>query len=611
MNAMSDEIAVMLSAGGQEEAYRQYRHHRELFTRPLFAQDWRARPTDPGRRAYERYLRLLPALRPTEAATDLRESVTLHEWATTVDPHLALLLSVQLNLALGTLTEHSPRTGEPERTRRRMLEGRAVGSYVVTELGHGSDLNNIETTAEFDDDTREFVLTTPSPTAVKFMSSTAPPPLAGCARFGIVLARLILRGEDRGPYAFLVHLTAPDGTVLPGVTVRRLPDRPVLGIDNALTRFDGVRVGLDCLLSPDGTHVTERGELVGPLAGDSRTWRALGRVRTGRIVAAAMAAAAARAALAIAVRHATQREIESKAGGRIPLAHVRSHHGRLLDALADTYAATLAVREATSALDGVPDEYAPVVTDEIALAKHFVTDVAAHACDEARERLGAQGAFAHNRIVEYRALRDAVTTADGDSRVGALHAAYRRLTLPEEKGTTRWDPSHTCGADTPELWLRWLAVREEYLHRRARRLHAISGGDAQSRWDRTSHAALAAAEAHAAHRAADALARRTAGVSPATRRVLDDLLTLFAVRQCRAHGADLLPDGPFPALAEPLPALTDRLHDRLAPHLRTLTAAFDLPTGLLGTPFEAPEGFVSHYARALDPAGERRREGTQ
>ncbi|MHC5906204.1 hypothetical protein ACVNF4_20205, partial [Streptomyces sp. S6] len=294
MNAMSDEIAVMLSAGRQEEAYR---HHRELFTQPLFAQDWRTRPTDPGRRAYERYLRLLPRLRPMEAATDIRELVTLHEWATTVDPHLALLLSVQVNLALGTLTEYSPLSGEPERTRRRMLAGRAVGSYVVTELGHGSDLVHIETIAEFDPETREFVLNTPASTAVKFMSSTAPPPLAGVARFGIVLARLILWGEDRGPYAFLVHLTAPDGTVVPGVTVRRLPDKPVLGIDNALTRFDGVRVGLDCLLSPDGTRVTEEGELVEPLAGTSRTWRAISRVRIGRVTAAAMAAAAARAAL--------------------------------------------------------------------------------------------------------------------------------------------------------------------------------------------------------------------------------------------------------------------------------------------------------------------------
>ncbi|WP_075737769.1 acyl-CoA dehydrogenase family protein [Streptomyces acidiscabies] len=601
MNAMSDEIAVMLSADRQEEAYR---HHRELFTQPLFAQDWRARPTDPGRRAYERYLRLLPKLRPMEAAFDVRELVTLTEWATTVDPHLALLLSVQVNLALGTLTEYSPLSGEPERTRRRMLEGRAVGSYVVTELGHGSDLNNVETIAEFDTDTREFVLTTPSSTAVKFMSSTAPPPLAGVSRFGVVLARLRLWGEDRGPYAFLVHLTAPDGTVLPGVTIRRLPDKPVLGIDNALTRFDGVRVGLDCLLSPEGTHVTPEGELVEPLSENNRTWRAISRVRTGRIAAAAMAAAAARASLSIAVRHAAQREIESKAGGRIPLAHVRSHHGRLLDVLAETYVATLAVREASSAFAGIPDEYASGVTDEIALTKYFVTTVAARACDEARERLGAQGAFAHNRIVEYRALRDAVTTADGDSQVGALHAAYRRLALAEEKGTTRWDPAQPCGADTPDRWLSWLAVREEYLHRRARRLHATSRGDAQVRWDRTSHAALAAAEAHAAYKAADALSRRTDAVSDATRRVLHDLLTLFAVRQCQSHGADLLPDGPFPALTEPLPAMADRLHDRLAPHLRTLTEAFELPTGLLGTPFEAPEGFVSYYARALDPAGE-------
>jgi len=45
---------------------------------------------------------------------------------------------------------------------------RILGTYAQTELGHGSDISSLETTATFDKETDEFVIHTPTPTATKW-----------------------------------------------------------------------------------------------------------------------------------------------------------------------------------------------------------------------------------------------------------------------------------------------------------------------------------------------------------------------------------------------------------------------------------------------------------
>jgi acyl-CoA oxidase len=44
---------------------------------------------------------------------------------------------------------------------------RIIAAYAQTEIGHGSDVQNLETTATFDKNTDEFVIHTPSITATK------------------------------------------------------------------------------------------------------------------------------------------------------------------------------------------------------------------------------------------------------------------------------------------------------------------------------------------------------------------------------------------------------------------------------------------------------------
>src|SRR5690606_7973432 len=136
---------------------------------------------------------------------------------------------------------------------------------------------------------------------------------------------------------------------------------PGLGMDNAITRFDNVRLSRECLLSHTGTYIDDNGELVSPIPADNQVWRAISRVRLGRMCISAMAAAVSRAALATAVEHATQRDIAGMAGGRIPLARVPAHRSRLLDVVADTYVAGMAVEVALRAFPEADDEQAPQI----------------------------------------------------------------------------------------------------------------------------------------------------------------------------------------------------------------------------------------------------------
>ena len=75
-----------------------------------------------------------------------------------------------------------------------------TGSYSQTELGHGSDVAGLQTTATFDEKTDEFIINTPSILATKFW----PGDLGLFSSHTIVFAKLIIEGNKYGIHPFLV-----------------------------------------------------------------------------------------------------------------------------------------------------------------------------------------------------------------------------------------------------------------------------------------------------------------------------------------------------------------------------------------------------------------------
>ena len=75
-----------------------------------------------------------------------------------------------------------------------------MGCYAQTELGHGSNVAGIETTATLDLLTDEFVIHSPTVTSTKYW----PGGLGLWANYAVVFARCVVDGNEFGVQAFLV-----------------------------------------------------------------------------------------------------------------------------------------------------------------------------------------------------------------------------------------------------------------------------------------------------------------------------------------------------------------------------------------------------------------------
>jgi len=118
---------------------------------------------------------------------------------------------------------------------------RMVGCYAQTELGHGSNVRALETTARFLPETDEFEIHSPTLTSLKWW----PGALARTANFGVVYARLILAdGRDYGVHNFMVQLRDLETHApLPGVTLGDIgPKIGFNNVDNGYCRFTRVRI---------------------------------------------------------------------------------------------------------------------------------------------------------------------------------------------------------------------------------------------------------------------------------------------------------------------------------------------------------------------------------
>ena len=77
-----------------------------------------------------------------------------------------------------------------------------MGCYAQTELGHGSDVQSLETTATFDEKTDEFIIHTPTLKAAKWW----PGDLGQFSTHAIVFARCKIGENDFGVLPYLVQI---------------------------------------------------------------------------------------------------------------------------------------------------------------------------------------------------------------------------------------------------------------------------------------------------------------------------------------------------------------------------------------------------------------------
>uniref|UniRef100_A0A0W0G8C9 Acyl-CoA oxidase C-alpha1 domain-containing protein n=1 Tax=Moniliophthora roreri TaxID=221103 RepID=A0A0W0G8C9_MONRR len=229
-------------------------------------------------------------------------------WAFQTDPIHAIdagvltLLNIHYNLCTGTLATYASDRPDIAALVEKLLRFEISGQYCLTEIGHGLDVINMETTAVMLSN-GDFLLDTPVPEAAKYMPPTSP---CGIPVVAVVFARLIVNGEDRGIRPFVVHLS--DGynmnrNIICKVLPPRGGSRP---FKHTLTYFKQVRLPPTALL---GTPEREK---------DARAafFKNIFRVISGTLCMGASALSGMRVSCYIAGRYNLRRKVTDSFTGR-------------------------------------------------------------------------------------------------------------------------------------------------------------------------------------------------------------------------------------------------------------------------------------------------------
>ncbi|MEZ7238911.1 acyl-CoA dehydrogenase [Rhodococcus sp. GXMU-t2271] len=310
-----------------------------------------------------------------------------------------------------------------------------LGCFAMTETGHGSDVQSLETTASYDPGTEEFVIHSPTPSSRKDYIGGA----AQHATVAAVFAQLITGGKSQGVHCFVVPIRDENGDDLPGVTTSDCGYKGGLpGVDNGRIMFDHARIPRENLLNryadveADGTYVSA---IENP---NRRFFTMVGTLVRGRVTVGGSAGAAARVALSVATRYALQRRQFSAPGDEkeVLLMDYLVHQRRLLPLIARSYALTFAQNELISTMDRIQttpvEEVDPQEQRELegraAGLKVANTAHATRAIQECREACGGAGYMAENRLTALKADTDVFTTFEGDNHVLTQLVAKELLT---------------------------------------------------------------------------------------------------------------------------------------------------------------------------------------
>lgn len=142
---------------------------------------------------------------------------------------------------------------------KRALNCEIIGTYAQTELGHGTFLRGLETTATFDENSDEIVLNSPTLTAYKWW----PGSLAQTANYCIVMAQLYSKGQHHGIHPFMVQIRDEETHMpLPGLEVGDIGDKVGFkAVNNGFLGFKNYRIPRDNMLMKnaklmrDGTFI--------------------------------------------------------------------------------------------------------------------------------------------------------------------------------------------------------------------------------------------------------------------------------------------------------------------------------------------------------------------
>ena len=485
------------------------------------------------------------------------------------------------------------------------------GCFAMTELGHGSNVRDIETTATFDRENDRFIIHTPSDQARKEYIGNA----ARHGRLATVFAQLLIDGESYGVNAFLVPIRDESGRPLPGVRIQDNGQKLGLnGVDNGRLWFDQVSVPRDNMLDRFA-QVTADGEYLTDITGEARRFfTMIGTLVGGRVGIGLSANSAAKNGLTIAIRYANRRRQFGPAQQEETLLiDYPVHQRRLLPLLANAYALDFGLKYLLERyINRTPADEREVETLAAGL-KAYSTWNATRTLQEGREATGGMGYMARNRIADLKADTDIFTTFEGDNTVLMQLVAKGRLTefrqqfndariwstakfIAKQATSSVVDHNPVTARRSGQQHLRsgdWhlnlFKHREEHLvFSAAQRLRHWIGktNDSYQAMLITQNHLLAVGHAYVER---VILERFLAGIAEISNRelkgILEKLAALFALTHIEKEMAWYLEHGDIaPTKSKAIRKEIERLNREIAPQALYLADAFGIPDRLLAAP---------------------------
>lgn len=539
---------------------------------------------------------------------NLRKLMAVVETLSFHDGSLLIKLGVQFGLFGGSIqqlgTEYHHRKYLPEAATCQLF-----GGFAMTEIGHGSNVQALETTAVYDSEHRAFIIDSPSYSSGKTFIGNA----AVDGQVVVVFAQLRIGAANHGVHAFVVPIRDENGQPLPGITIEDNGLKLGLnGVDNGRIWFHNTRVPKTELLNRFA-QITDDGQYRSEIKSDnSRFFTMIGTLVNGRITMALAANNMAKSALTIAIRYAARRRQFGGGTQETLLLDYPATQRRLMPLLANVYAFDFAVKRLARIREQSPPTGSRSIESLAAGIKAFSTWTAIHTIQVCRESCGGEGYMFVNRFAALKADADIFTTFEGDNTV--LMQLVAKNLLGELKDQLKeMKPGRIARffldqrlkalkkrfigltADTgsllnPEQQLAHFRFRESTLLLRAggafRRLTRQKAMDAYTAFSRLQPELLELAEAYAERQVLESFLEVVARVpEPTLQPPLRKLADLFALYHLERHKAWFLENGFIPGKrARAITSHVTRLCEEVRRDAVALVDAFGIPDQCLGAP---------------------------
>ncbi len=516
------------------------------------------------------------------------------------------------------------------------IKGEINGAYAQTELGHGSFVRGLETTAIWDAAEDGFVLNSPTLTSTKFW----PGSLGFSATHAVVMAQLVIGENCHGVHPFVVRLRDQDtGKPAEGMELGDIGPKPSYNqTDNGYARFNRVFIPRNNMLMGHAT-VSRQGQYRrNPHAHPKAAYGGMMRARSKISWVCSMQLAAA---VTIAVRYSIVRlqgapsSAEAEADDSFFPVHetaifqYRTQHSRLLTQLSRAYAILFASRHAEAAYLNFKsrqnkNDFSTMTETHALLAgiKAWATGTAADGAEDARKACGGAGYLMTSGLPEIVQSVTVLCTLEGENYVlwqqvarfmvkwaSRLLTIVQRDLLPRDLRYLVDFSGETCqarGRDflDPNVQLAISRHRARWLVAKVSRLMLTEVESKQKTlpvvWNENAVLFVAMARAHVDHLVLGAFVETVAAMSEQSpeRRVLSRLCSLYALSTVvDGHtpyaSASFTEDGFLSEKQiDDIRAQVNGLLDLLVPDAIGLTDAWDFTDAGLGSAIGMKDGNV-------------------